>query len=245
MSSTTSKTLVQDYAVVGQSVSVQVVVTNITGETVCASPEVDVIYDNEIIRLVNGYKYISAGRSYTFNFSFTMPDVTPTTAQPNRFVQVAGYTWVWNGNDWVFDPMPIGRQVRVMPPDPQFNVSVENAPANAFVWLFQYRLGYGWAQSSLLNMDSTWYSPFLATNAETSYEMFIYDEEGTTLQPTPGKVTLHTGGSYIYDYTTKTFRMVLHQAQSLSPSLPHYVEEFIPGYGSYNYNVTTRKFEKI
>ena len=38
---------------------------------------------------------------------------------------------------------------------------------------------------------------------------------------------------------------LLHQAQSLTPDWPNYIEEFIPDYGSYFYNVATRKFEKF
>ena len=38
---------------------------------------------------------------------------------------------------------------------------------------------------------------------------------------------------------------VLHEAQSKSPIWPNYVEEFIPDYGSYYYNVATRKFEAL
>lgn len=36
---------------------------------------------------------------------------------------------------------------------------------------------------------------------------------------------------------------VLHQAQSLSPDWPNYVEEFINSPGSYHYNVETGQFE--
>ncbi|GAI98971.1 unnamed protein product, partial [marine sediment metagenome] len=38
---------------------------------------------------------------------------------------------------------------------------------------------------------------------------------------------------------------ILHQAQSLSPDWPYYVEVFIPDYGSYYYNVATEQFEEI
>lgn len=36
---------------------------------------------------------------------------------------------------------------------------------------------------------------------------------------------------------------VLHQAQSLSPDWPNYIEAFIPDYGSYYYNVSKERFE--
>lgn len=46
----------------------------------------------------------------------------------------------------------------------------------------------------------------------------------------------------IYYYPDGSITM-LYRAQSRNPSWPNYVEEFIPDYGSYYFNVATEQFE--
>lgn len=238
MSKTKTKTIVQDYATVGQSVFVRVIVTNISGGDVWASTHLGISYDTELINLYSEFAYLlPPGDSQEFTFSFIMPDVTPTTEQPNRFVQVAEYTWLWTATkeyygegeeDWqwvlsdgILDSMAIGRQVRIKPPSPQFTLNIEKAPAGAFCWLFQFRSGYAWAQSGTLDINSTWYSPFLAPDKGTSYDIYVWDDEGNRLHYVIGKnAVIYTGKSYIYNCETKTIReevIELEQTVELVP----------------------------
>lgn len=48
----------------------------------------------------------------------------------------------------------------------------------------------------------------------------------------------------IYYYPNGSITM-FYRAQSVDSRWPNYVNEFIPGYGSYYYNVATEKFERI
>ncbi len=216
-------TVVQDYASVGESVPVSVFVENLADVYVYAGVSIGISYEGELYNIYNP-EPVAPGEVKEVLFSlFTMPDVIPTSDRPNRFVQIAEFTYiydaVWNGNSWNtsndrVDFMAMGHQVRVMPSTPQFNIAMKNYPADAFVWLIQYKRAEVWAQSGILNVGTTWYSPSLAPDAVTAFEVYVWDKTGTRLHYYHGSGAIFSGKSYEYDYITG----ILSEAEEPGPS---------------------------
>jgi len=211
--STRTKIIVQDYAVVDEIVPIQIVVENISPGDIFISTTLTINYGVEVF--MESYSGIISPAGYVFTTSFKMPDVTPTEAAPNVYVQIAGYTTIYDTTRDAqgllpinprTDSLSVGRQVRVMPPSPQFSVRIKNAPPFSFIWLFQYAYGYAgvWPQSGGLVPSSTWYSPYPAPNIEVPFEMYVYDNVSNTLHQKTGRVIIGTGKKYVYDCTTKT-----------------------------------------
>lgn len=107
---------------------------------------------------------------------------------------------------------------------PNVKVKLKNPPSGATHWFLSL---YPWSDGG--------------TNIATN-ELGLNDE--AVLDVPTGWLWPLRFYLFIHRYVSGNLE-ILHQAQSVSSGLSYYVEEFIPEAGSYYYNVTTRKFEKI